>query len=103
MTESAAGTPFVIGANPNPNTAVNGTIDSGAGLTGKIYSAYVSSNPRYKKTVVYNGTYGTLPTPTKPYHTFIGWYDSSDNLVTSSTVYNTSGNSELIAKYTYDG
>ena len=98
-----AGTPVVLGANPRPETLVNGTIDSTPTFDGKIYSAYLYSNPRYTKTVVYKDTYGTLPTPTKPYHTFTGWYDSSNHLVTSSTVYNTTGNTELIAKYTYNG
>ena len=79
-----------------------GAVD-GSLFSGKVYSAYLYSNPRYTKTVTYKDTYGTLPTPTKPYHTFTGWYDSSNHLVTSSTVYNTTGNTELIAKYTYNG
>ena len=96
-------TPVVLGANPNPNTPINGVVDSTPTFSGKVYSAYLYSNPRYTKTVTYKDTYGTLPTPTKPYHTFTGWYDSSNNLVTSDTVYNTAGNTELIAKYTYNG
>ena len=97
-----AAVPIVLGANPNANTGITGAVD-GSIQSGKIYRAYLSSNPRYTKSVVKNSTYGTLPTPTKQYYTFTGWYDSSNKLVTDSTVYSASGNTELVAKYTYDG
>ena len=93
-------TPMSFGANPNGSTAKTGSNDGGL-LTGKIYNATVSSNPRYTKTVDHGGTYGTLPTPTKEFYTFRGWYDG-DNEVTSSTTYPYSTDKEIIAKYSYN-
>ncbi|MGN0462581.1 MAG: InlB B-repeat-containing protein [Ruminococcus sp.] len=50
------------------------------------------------KTVAYKSNFGTLPTPTKPNYSFIGWYLGDVN-ITSSSVYNTVGNVTLKAKY----
>ena len=54
------------------------------------------------KTVMYNSTYGTLPTPTRSGYTFDGWYTSSTGgtKVTSSTKYTTEGNTTLYAHWT---
>ncbi len=102
ITQPAEGVPVVLGANPNANTLITGAVDSYQ-FSGKLYNAYMSTDPRYTKSVIKNGTYGTLPVPSKPFHTFTGWYDANNNLVTSSTVYTASSNTELTAKYTYNG
>lgn len=55
------------------------------------------------KTVTYDSTYGTLPTPDAPAgYTFDGWYTaaSGGTKVTSSTKYTTAGNSTLYAHWT---
>jgi len=54
------------------------------------------------KTVTYNSTYSTLPTPTRTGYTFDGWYTSAlgGSKVTSSTKYTTAGNTTLYAHWT---
>ena len=54
------------------------------------------------KTVTYGQTYGTLPTATKPYHTFNGWFTepTGGTQVTSSTTVNLTGNQTLYAHFT---
>ena len=51
------------------------------------------------KTVTYDQTIGTLSTPTRTGHTFLGWYDSAGKQVTASTVYQTAENSTLTAQW----
>jgi len=53
------------------------------------------------KTVTFNSTYGTLPTPTRANYTFLGWYTSSigGTQKTASTTYTTVGNSTLYAQW----
>ena len=54
------------------------------------------------KTITYNSTYGTLPTPTRTGYTFAGWYRESSltNQVTASTTMTTTSNHTLYAKWT---
>lgn len=54
------------------------------------------------KTVTFGTGYGTLPTPTRDYYTFGGWYTaaSGGTKVTSSTVANGSSNITLYAHWT---
>ena len=57
------------------------------------------------KSVTYNTTYGTLPTPVRDGYTFSGWYNTDGQKVNSSTVYSEKNDIELIAhwqKNTYD-
>ena len=49
------------------------------------------------KKVRNEGTYGTLPTPTKPGYTFTGWYDPDGNKIESTTTVNLTGDTTLIA------
>lgn len=51
--------------------------------------------------VTYNGTYGTLPEPTKENYTFEGWYLEQDliNKVENNTPVKTSSDHTLYAKY----
>ena len=54
------------------------------------------------KTVRYNSTYGTLPTPTREGYTFDGWYTSATGgtLITSTSTVNTGSNHTLYAHWT---
>ena len=52
-------------------------------------------------TVTFGQTYGsagTLPTPTKYGHTFVGWY-IGDTAITADSTVNTAGNHTLVAKF----
>lgn len=53
------------------------------------------------KTVTYNSTYGTLPTPTRPKYAFLGWFTSATGgtQVTSSTTVTLTGNQTLYAHW----
>ena len=51
------------------------------------------------KSVTYNHSYGTLPSPTRVGYTFNGWYLSSTRITSSSTV-TTASNHTLVAKWT---
>ena len=65
------------------------------------YNNATGGNTTKTKSVSYNGTYGTLPTPTKTGCTFVGWYKQSsfDTVVTASTVVTVLGNHTLYAKW----
>lgn len=54
------------------------------------------------KTVTYNSTYGTLPTPTRVGYTFNGWFTASTGgtQITSSNTYVTAGDSTIYAQWT---
>ena len=54
------------------------------------------------KTVVYGSTYGLLPTPTRDYYTFDGWYTAKDggDKITESSVFNSAENIILYAHWT---
>ena len=53
------------------------------------------------QSVTYNSTYGTLPTATKDYYNFLGWYTaaSGGTLVTSSTKFTSTSNVTLYAHW----
>ena len=55
----------------------------------------------YGKSVTYNSTYSTLPTPTKTGYNFIGWYKESGltNKVTTSSTVSTAQHHTLYAKW----
>ena len=66
-------------------------------------NTYNSSNNSCKKTVTYNSTYGSLPTPVRSGNWyFTGWYTkaSGGTKITSSTTYTTVGNQTLYAQWT---
>lgn len=54
------------------------------------------------KTVVYGSTYGSLPTPTRDYYSFDGWYTAKDggDKITESSVFNSAENVTLYAHWT---
>jgi len=54
-------------------------------------------NPTNKQ-IEYGSTYGSLPTPTKTYYKFLGWYDESNQLVSENTKISNK-NHQLIAQW----
>lgn len=54
------------------------------------------------KTVVYGSSYGSLPTPTRDYYSFDGWYTAKDggDKITESSVFNSAENVTLYAHWT---
>ncbi len=82
-----------------------------ATVTVKAPSYYLNFNANggyvdiQSKSVTYNTSYGTLPTPVRDGYTFSGWYTINGQKVNSSTVYSEKNDIELIAhwqKNTYD-
>lgn len=77
-----------------------------ATATAKQYTVTFNANggsvSPSSKTVYYNSTYGTLPTPSRSNYTFTGWYTSSSGGTqkTSSSTYTTVGDSTLHAHWT---
>ena len=64
-----------------------------------IFDANGGSVSTTSKTVTYDSTYGTLPTPTRTGYTFSGWYLNDVKTVSTTTVKTASGHT-LIAKWT---
>lgn len=66
------------------------------------YNANGGSVSPSSKTVTYNSSIGTLPTPTRSGYSFAGWYTSisGGSQVTSSTTYSTAGDSTIYARWT---
>ena len=66
------------------------------------YNANGGSVSPTSKTVTYDTTYGTLPTPTRAGHTFKGWYTlaSGGTQVTSTTVVKAESNHTIYAQWT---
>lgn len=57
------------------------------------------------KSILYDSTYGTLPTPTRIGYEFLGWFTASSGgiQITSTTKYTTVGNSTLYAHWKPNG
>ena len=51
------------------------------------------------KEVIYDSTYGTLPTPTREGYRFVGWADSEGNIVTESSIVDYAGNETLYSQW----
>ena len=51
------------------------------------------------KVVTYNEYIGELPTPTRDYYNFVGWYESHGDKVTSNMIYGMQGNLTVTAKW----
>ncbi|NLP48933.1 MAG: hypothetical protein GX345_08360 [Clostridiales bacterium] len=66
------------------------------------YDANGGSVSPGSKTVTYDSTYGTLPTPTRIGYSFKGWYTASTGgtQVTSSTTVKTASNHKIYAQWT---
>ena len=89
----------------NNFTIGNGNATVTANYTPKTFS--VTFNPNggttstKSKTVTYNSTYGTVPTPTRSGYIFLGWFTtaSAGTQVTSSTKVTITGNQTLYAHW----
>jgi len=59
------------------------------------------TSSKASQTVTYNSTYGTLPTATRDYYTFLGWYTaaSGGTKVTTSTKFTSTSNVTLYAHW----
>ena len=66
------------------------------------FNANGGSTSTASKTVTYDSTYGTLPTPTRTGYTFAGWYNSASggSQVTSSTKVSITATQTLYARWT---
>jgi uncharacterized repeat protein (TIGR02543 family) len=66
------------------------------------YDANGGSVSPSSKTVTYNSTYGTLPTPTRSGYSFNGWFTATTGgtQVTSATTYTTASDSTIFAQWT---
>ena len=51
------------------------------------------------KVIAFNNTYGTLPTPTRTGHTFVGWFNEGNVIITSETIVTSPMNHTLIAQW----
>ena len=80
---------YTLTANAN-----GGSIPSTSGWTG--------TGTTSTKTVKYDSTYGTLPTPTRTGYTFAGWWTASSggNQVSSSTKMNSTSGATIYAHWT---
>lgn len=78
------------GTQITSNYVVNVNQTLYAHWTPKTFTLYYNANEGYvstsSKTLTYGNSLGSLPTPTKDYHNFIGWYDANGNTVSESTV-----------------
>lgn len=63
------------------------------------FNANGGSVSQSSKTVTVGSTYGTLPTPTRTNYSFQGWYDASNNKITSTTTVTRTSNHTLTAKW----
>ena len=91
--------------NGNNFTIGNGNATITANYTPKTFSVTFNPNggttPTGSKTVTYDSTYGTLPTPTYTGYEFLGWFTatSGGTQVTVSTKVSITGNQTLFAHW----
>ena len=69
------------------------------------YDASGGSVSPATKQIISGDTYGTLPTPTRPGYTFLGWFTTLDftTQILSSSIYNVSDDSRIYAKWQGNG
>ena len=85
-----------------PTTNISLTANATANKYTLTFNANGGTTSTASKSVTYNTTYGTLPTPTRTGYTFNGWYTaaSGGTQKTSSSTYSTIGESTLYAHWT---
>ena len=90
------------GSNQHAGTTVTVVVSKGPVTMTVTFNANGGSVSQASKTVTKTQTYGTLPTPTRDYYTFNGWYTaaSGGTKVTSSTAVASAGNHTLYAQWT---
>ena len=90
----------------NPVSHTNGDMSKSFNIKKTYYEVIFNSNggtcSTSSKTVTYNSTYGTLPTPTRTGYTFDGWYTSSTGgtKITADTKVTITANQTLYAHWT---
>ncbi len=63
------------------------------------YNANGGSVSTTSKTLAFGDTLGTLPTPTRDYYNFLGWFDANGHEVTSATKPSSATNLTITAKW----
>ena len=92
--------------NPGETITVTGDMTFEAVYTANTYTVNFNANggstPTASKTVTYDSTYGTLPTPTREGYTFQGWFTSASGgtKITSSTTVKITSAQTLYAHWT---
>lgn len=93
------------GTKVNENTIVTNHQEHTlyAKVDAKTYNLYFdesgSDSECTDKTISFNGTYGTLPTPVKDGHVFIGWTDQNNTFVNENTIHNSDNDVTLKANF----
>ena len=88
-----------------PGSATNFTVY--AYWTPNTFNLYYNANGGYvstsSKTLTFGNSFGSLPTPTRDYHNFIGWYDANGNRVYDYTVPNSATDLTIYAYWEAKG
>ena len=99
----SSNTEFLADWTPNQYTVtfnVNGG-NAWTSSTCRSPSTFTSSGSKCTLKVVYNDTYGSLPTPTRDGHSFTGWYTaaSGGTQITNTTTISITSNQTLYAQW----
>ncbi|MGN1155738.1 MAG: InlB B-repeat-containing protein [Agathobacter sp.] len=104
---SGTGTSYANKASVSKLSATNGaTVTLYAKWTPNTYTTTFNANggtcSTTSKSVTYDSTYGTLPTPSRTGYTFKGWFTAAENgtQVTSATTVSTASSHTLYAQWT---
>lgn len=96
---------FVLSGHDTASAFLTNNVFVGSLITLNGLEITIYKNPSLVyvngKTVTFDSSFGTLPTPEKEGKTFAGWYDESGNPVTPSTILSVDKKTiKLIAKWT---
>jgi len=88
---------YLIRPNFKPSDTTPPTIENHT----VYFNANGGSVSTVSKTVIKGETYGDLPTPTREYYNFVGWFTSADGgtQVASDTIFNLNNNQTLYAHW----
>ncbi len=90
-----------VSASTVPSSATNLTVY--ASWTPKKFTLTYNANGGTvspgTKTLTFGDTLGTLPTPKRDYHNFLGWYDANGNAVSASTKPGSAANLTITARW----
>ena len=89
------------GSSVAKNSTVTITVSKGKKPITVKFDANGGTVNKSSATVYKGSSYGSLPTPTRDYYTFVGWYTSSSGgtLITSSTTVNNTSNHTIYAHW----
>ena len=90
--------------NPRPDVMPSNNLTINAQWTPKNYTATFDANGGNEltisaKVVTFDAPYGEMPTPTRTGHTFVGWFNEGNVIITSETIVSISINHTLIAQW----